>query len=618
MNILLPNEIFGLLKTTVDVHTLGISLFANILRDSGYKTLISDDAVSDAVTSISKINNWGFLHRWIIDNNITRLGFSYRLDPKEGKDYFCRLYYMLKDYNMLAEDRGPLRGVFFAGLPDACEFVRNELGQDFLVFPGDETPSESLSLLGVPKERWPKDLLEGNEYDNLRWSFAEKFIEDEEYKLVLPLEHSSYPEFGSNSDSLVARLEAVRQNNTSPIIRAHVGPYNSKREEAIKEFISWCKQLSQTGYLDVLSIGTSQLTQAKFGEDWEELPNGGGVPVNSVLEYHEIKEAAKPMLVRTYSGTKDVPHLATLHEKYLNISWHALSFWWFCELDGRGENSLLENLKQHFETTRYIASTNKPLEANVSHHFAFRGADDITYIISAYLAAKAAKISGVKVYILQNMLNTPKYTWGVQDLAKGRAMLKLLRTLEDDNFKVYLQSRAGLDYFSPDLDKAKIQLAAVAALMDDIEPLDASSPNIIHVVSYSEAVRLATPPIIDESIKITLGALRKYRQLRASGTIENMAYNKEVQNRCDELYYETLESIEILEKYILNLYTPEGFYQIFEEGFLAVPYLLDVHNNYPKAKQFMTQIKNGGVKVVDETGSVIYTPIRYKKLLEIS
>ena len=102
------------------------------------------------------------------------------------------------------------------------------------------------------------------------------------------------------------------------------------------------------------------------------------------------------------------------------------------------------------------------------------------------------------------MLNTPKYTLGIQDIAKCRALLFLVRTLEDDNFSVHLQLRAGLDYFAPDLDKAKVQLAEVTALMDDIEPNDDNSPEIIHVVSYSEAVRLATPDIINESIKSSI------------------------------------------------------------------------------------------------------------------
>ena len=289
--------------------------------------------------------------------------------------------------------------------------------------------------------------------------------------------------------------------------------------------------------------------------------------------------------------------------------------WWFCEIDGRGSNSVLENLKEHLETIKYIASTGKPFEPNVPHHFAFRGADDISYIISGYLAAKTAKRLGIKDLILQNMLNTPKYTIGLQDLAKGRVMLRLVRELEDGNFRVHLQSRAGLDYFSPDLEKAKIQLAAVTALMDDIEPDNMNSPEIIHVVSYSEAVRLATPPVINESIQITLAALEKYRRLRNTGQIENMAHNQDLNERTEDMYQEAKEAIDVLEKYIVNLYTAEGLYKVFKEGFLPVPYMIDSYNKYKEATMWNTAIKNGGIRVVDEKGEIIRTSARYRKII---
>lgn len=275
--------------------------------------------------------------------------------------------------------------------------------------------------------------------------------------------------------------------------------------------------------------------------------NGGGVLINSEQEYRDVAIGANHMLVRTYAGTKNIPQLAAIHERALNISWHALSFWWFCEIDGRGKNTVLENLREHFETIRYAAQTQKPVEPNVPHHFAFRGTDDITYIISGYLTAKSIKRIGVNHLILQNMLNTPKYTWGIEDLAKGRAMLKLVRELEDKNFSVSLQTRAGLDYFSPDIEKAKVQLAAVTALMDDLEPDNPNSPEIIHVVSYSEAVRLATPDVIKESIQITLSSLQEYRRLRKTNRVGNMTYDRDVLYRTNDLYEEAKEAIDFLE-----------------------------------------------------------------------
>lgn len=609
------NEIFGFVKPYVDVHTLGITTISNLLKDCGYQTYIAPPEISKAVVNIQKLNNFSILQKWLTDQHITRVGFSYRLDPQEACDYFCRLFYQLKEHKLFAENGGNLRGIFFAGLPDACRLVQKELGKDFLVFPGDETPTESLTMLGVPKEKFPYELHQNNSYDSMRWEFAKQLITDEKYKLVGAPDHLGYKDAGTDKDSYVKRLEYCTNKGTLPIIRLHAGPYNPNRLEALKEFKSWAKQLAAGGLLDILSIGSSQLTQSNFGEDWTGLPNGGGVPVNSEIEYSEIREAAKPMLVRTYAGTKNVPGMARMHEKCLNISWHALSFWWFCEIDGRGKNTVFENLKEHIETIRYIAATGKPLEPNVPHHFAFRGADDITYIISGYLAAKTAKKMGIRHLILQNMLNTPKYTWGIQDLAKGRVLLKLVRELEDDNFKVSLQLRAGLDYFSPDLEKAKIQLAAVTALMDDIEPNDVNSPQIIHVVSYSEAVRLATPEVMNESIQITLSALREYRKMRNLGMIENMAFNRDVSDRVEDMYDEAKQSILILENYIPNLYSAEGLYQVFKQGFFPVPYMIDNLGKYSEATNWSTAIKNGGIRVVDEKGNIIRTPQRYKKII---
>ena len=116
------------------------------------------------------------------------------------------------------------------------------------------------------------------------------------------------------------------------------------------------------------------------------------------------------MLVRSYAGTKNIPQLARMHEQSMNICWHALSFWWFNLLDGRGPYDVYTNLKEHIETLAFIAEPNKPFEANVPHHFAFRGADDVTYVVSAYLAARLAKQKGIKTFILKNMLNTPRIT----------------------------------------------------------------------------------------------------------------------------------------------------------------------------------------------------------------
>lgn len=609
--------IFGFIKPEVDVHILGMSTMANILRDCGLKVVFAPAEVMKAVENISKINNSSLFAKWVIENNINVLSYSYRLDPTEGCNYFCNLYYQLIDKHLLVEDGGSIQKVCFAGLPDTCALIKIELGNRVIYFPGNETPEESLEKFGVPKRLFPKTFTFIHEYDKSLLEFGQKFIASDKYKCVSGPDHYGYPECGTDKDSFVKRLEYCTRHNSLPIIRVHAGPYSPNRVEAIKEYLSWTKQLAKSRLLDVLSIGSSQLTQQHFGEKWEGLSNGGGVPINSELEYRQIADAARPMLVRTYAGTQNVPWMAQMHERTLNISWHALSFWWFCQLDGRGDNTVLENLKEHIEAVKYIATTGKPLEPNVPHHFSFRGGDDVSYIVSAYLAAKTAKKYGIRHLILQNMLNTPKYTWGIQDLAKGRAMLRIVRSLEDANFKVSLQARAGLDYFSPDLEKAKVQLAAITAMMDDIEPENPNSPEIIHVVSYSEAVRLATPPIIEESIKITLGALREYRLQKSLNRTINTKENRDIDARYQSLYEEAKDAIEILENHISNLYTPDGLYQVYEMGFLPTPYIFDPEKRFPNATKWQTAIINGGVKVVDEKSNPIDTVKRYKSILGI-
>src|SRR5690606_32303007 len=103
-------------------------------------------------------------------------------------------------------------------------------------------------------------------------------------------------------DSLVLRIQNVQRRDSLPLMRAHVGPYLSDYGEAKKQFLDWARQLAEAGYLDVLSIGSSQLSQSNFGEEWGSRPNGGGVPINSEQDLLAIYEASRPMLVRTYAG----------------------------------------------------------------------------------------------------------------------------------------------------------------------------------------------------------------------------------------------------------------------------------------------------------------------------
>jgi len=146
--------------------------------------------------------------------------------------------------------------------------------------------------------------------------------------------------------------------------------------------------------------------------------------------------------------------------------------------------------------------------------------------------------------------------------------------------------------------------------MDDIQPHNPQSPPVIHVVSYSEASHLANPAVVNESIQITLAALREYRRLRLEGKIDDMELHPEVVRRTRELLQGARAVISAIEGAVAMPYTPEGLYQVFAAGFLPVPYLWECRDKFPHAVEWKTQVINGGVHVVDEAGKIIPPQLR--------
>lgn len=598
-----PGDVVGLVKLETDAHTLGISVIQQLLEDCGIKAVIGDEAISRAVSNLERQQFADELQYWLTSSRVTHLGFSCRLDPDLAVSSFSRLHKVLENHQLLAGQRhGCLSAIFFAGLPQACDAVRRNFGQRVSVFSGDESSIEALTRMGVHRDLIPLKIHENAAYDELRLSFGRELIRREQHTRIAAPGRPDYAESGTARDGLTARLRFARLNGRLPLMRAHAGPFLPKQRDAVRLMIQWMEDLSKTGFLDIISIGSSQLTQSRFGENWGGEPNGGGVPINRPEDFMAIATAARPMLVRAYSGTKDVPAYAEMLERTINIAWHALSLWWFCQLDGRGPLSLRENLEQHVAALNVAANTNKPVENNTAHHFAFRGADDVSSIVTAYLAARMSKKQGVRTYVLQNMLNVPRSTAGVQELAKSRVLLALVRKLQDSTFRVIYQPRAGLDYFSPDLEKAKAQLAASTALMYDVEPDRESSPEIIHVVSYSEAVRIADPSTIDDSVRITAAALKHYPEFRCEAGIDAIVSGEDVTRRTQQLWTQATALINAIESSIPDTYSPGGLYRILKDGFIAMPQLWGRRDEFERATRWKTRLINGGVKIVDDDG----------------
>jgi hypothetical protein len=609
------SERLGIIKPSVDAHVLGVTSIGELLAECGREVSYAAAPVCSACDRPEGERESATIEAWIREERLTRLGFSYRLSPEDGVDLLARLTRQLERRSLFSDQGGPLRALYFAGLPQACRLARERVPRIAAVFDGEETHQETLARLGLRAAALPRESARALAYDSDRLAFGERLVDKGDYLAVSPPDRGGYPGYGGEQDSVTARLAHALRAGALPLYRAHMGQYLPDREEAVRIFMRWTGELAALGHLDVLSIGNSQLSQARFGEDWGDSTDGGGVPLNTREELSAAWRAARPLLVRSYAGTKNLAAMARINEETIHNAWHALSVWWFCAIDNRGPYPLRENLGQMLAALRYIASVGKPFEPNVPHHFAFRGADDATYVLSGYLAARAAKEAGIRVLIAQNMLNTPKYTWGVQDLAKSRALLRLLRGLEDRSFTVVLQTRAGLDYLSADPRRAKAQLAAVTALMDDIEPRNAESPKIIHVVSWTEATRFADPAVITESVQITRHALAEYRALRKKGLIDELAEGPDVKARTEELVAEAQAVLRAIEASIDHPWTPEGLYDIFAAGFLPVPYLWACREEFPAAITWRTRLVRGAVRLVDEKGVPLTAAQRIERTL---
>ena len=609
-------DVFGFLKSGLDAHTMGMKAAHQLMLDCGYRAVQAPECICRASEMLEERDAADRFAGWIRSAGITVLEMSYRLDPAAGAEWFGRVVEFAQRARLFTDQGGTVRHLFFAGLPETCRRVKSVWGERVGVFPGGETPRETLIKTGVPSSRLPHSVVANSVYDEARLAFGRDLISSGLHMAVKPYDRSGYDGFGTGQDSLERRLAFARARNELPLFRAHMGPYLNDRIEAVQQFLNWAKRIARSGFLDILSIGTSQLTQAAFGEDWGDRPNGGGVPINSEREYRMAWEAARPMLVRTYAGTCNLATLADMYNRTINNAWHALSLWWFCKIDGRGEYSLMDNLVEQFRALAVVAASGKPFEPNVPHHFAFRGSDDVSYVVSAVLATRVARRCGIRTMVLQNMLNNPSNTWGIQDLAKARSMLKLTRELETDSFKIVYQPRTGLGYFAPDIEKAKAELAAATALMDDVDPFNESSPDIIHVVSYSEAVCLATPEIINESIQITRAALSEYRRLRRRGLVDDMSNNAEVSAREADLTASARKILSAIDATIPNVETPIGLYQVFRAGFLPVPDLLYCRDEFPGAVAWKTHFVNGGYRIVSESGEMVAPADFTQRILE--
>lgn len=511
------------------VHVAGVVAFLRNAEDLGYRAEFLGAAVSveDFVEAIRR-------------HDPELVGVSYRLTPEVAGTLLAELRDRLE-----AEGLADRRFVF-GGTPPVCE-VAESLGWFERCFTGLENLDAVLTYL------------RGDITASASETHGRTFLE---------------------------RLE---RKHPYPLLRHHFGL------PTMRTTIDGVKQIAESGALDVISIAPDQNAQESFfrQEDMDvRLDGAGGAPIRTesdLLEIHNASLRGNYPLLRIYSGTRDLLKWAELAHTTINNAWAAIPLCWYSALDGRSKRTPEAAIRENQACMRWHADRWIPVEVNEPHHWALRDAHDTVSVVMAFLAAYNARSAGIDRYIAQYMFNTPAGVQGAMDLAKILAQIEMVESLHSTDFVSFRQVRAGLLHLSPQMNKAKGQLAASTALALSVDP------HIIHVVGYCEGDHAASADDVIESCEIVHGVLKNC--LRG---MPNMAEDTLVQSRKNELLAEAevlLSAIRMLADEDEDPFiSPRVLAKAIALGILDAPHL---KGNPYAAGRLETRIVKGGVYAVD-------------------
>ena len=479
------------------VHTLGVEKFAEWMETMGIGYLaiklgpaVSIDELIDKIREskpevVSFCYRLGDLHVDEIIVELVEKVYKYGLEPKKSGIRYC-----------------------FGGLRPAANLVRAMTGQPVLKDKFSPNKDRHFNLEKIAEDYKDKEKFQNffalivDDYVTMAEldEFARNRIEIAKGKIVW-------------SDDLLERIKQVRKLENRPILRAHIGA----AAETIQPTVDGVKAISKAGCLEIVSLAPDQVTQAflpKFDrgeENPKKYRNGeGGSPIRSREDLKILKNATKcgnwPM-TRIYSGTDELVEAAKIFEETLHMPFPAVPIFFYNRLDGRGPLSILDGINEHFNTMRWWASINKPLEINDPHQWQLRRCSDDMYVTDHILCGIIALKMGLKNYVMQLMFDLPPEIEPLNDLAKMKAAFEIIEPLTKHfDYNIIKETRGGLSSFPPNLDEAKSHLSMTTYWQMFMEP------EIVHVVSYCEAHHDAKPEDIVASCDITKQSFREYER----------------------------------------------------------------------------------------------------------
>jgi methylmalonyl-CoA mutase cobalamin-binding subunit len=383
--------------------------------------------------------------------------------------------------------------------------------------------------------------------------------------------------------TLVARRD---QTAPRPLLRHHFGL------PSVPATVQGIGRIADAGLLDVISLGTDQNAQEFFFNPHRMDPaqdGAGGVPIRTrddLVALYDASRRGNFPLMRCYSGTNDQLLMAELLEDTIHNAWCAVPVFWYSELDGRSDRTLEAAITEHQGLVTWCAGRGIPVERNDQNQWALRYASDVVQVAAGALAASITAQSGIAVYVLQMMLNTPPGTSPSMDVAKMLAMEDLTVRRVGSDVTVLRELRAGLFAFPQDPDRARGQLASstrTAMLL---------MPDILHVVAYTEADHATGPEELISSCELVHQVIDD--SLRG---LPDPASDPVIAGRRDELIGEAEALLDMIERDAPEalLGEPHALARVVRDGYFDAPYLA----GNPAARGTAVTVVDRGCRTVD-------------------
>ena len=214
----------GFLDPAAESRPLGGLAIEQMLEACGFEAIRAGREICEAAVKASSATAARSLGDWMKGEGVTVVVYGCREEPEFALRLLSYFLVALKSTCSLATEGGRVRTLFFAGLPETCDLVRERFPAVSGVFRGDEGPAEIIEILGLPRSLLPDQAARDVAYDEARTAFGRELVGKGEYLSVGPVDRKGSRRFGQRGDGIAARIAHGAARGLPPIVCATVGP----------------------------------------------------------------------------------------------------------------------------------------------------------------------------------------------------------------------------------------------------------------------------------------------------------------------------------------------------------------------------------------------------------